>query len=70
MFKKLFHFHLHSKPVVSKYVSFHTRDIIYECKCGDRKIFRRTFEFSEKMPIKTAMIITEKEFQSLLIKTR
>lgn len=35
LFKK-FHIHSFNKPIISRYISFNTRDIIYECKCGKR----------------------------------
>lgn len=38
--KKKLHTHDYYKPIISRYVSFETRDIIYECKCGDRKCFK------------------------------
>jgi len=60
------HRHKHTKPIVSMYISFSTRDIIYECTCGHRESRREYFGFSEPLPIETAMNITNKEFLEYL----
>jgi hypothetical protein len=57
-----------SKPIVSKYVSFNKRDIIYECKCGKRKIIRVYRTFGIAFPIKTTNFITKEEFKKFLTK--
>lgn len=46
------------------YISFNTRDIVYECKCGKRKIERETRSFSDPFPIKTTLI-TRKELEKI-----
>jgi len=54
-----------TKPIVSKYLSFNHRNIIYECKCGKRKNFivgGANYNF----PIATANLITNKEFNDIL----
>jgi hypothetical protein len=61
-----FHIHKFNKPIASMYTGFNTRNIIYECKCNKRKIFRRYFTFSEPLPIKTNNLITYKEFNNIL----
>lgn len=66
LFRKI-HIHSYYKPIISRYVTFSQRDIIYECKCGERKIFRVYKDFSEPFPIETSMIETNKEFESYLI---
>lgn len=60
------HRHKHTEPIVSMYISFSTRDIIYECTCGHREVRRESFGFSEPFPIQTAMNITNKEFLAML----
>jgi len=57
-----------SKPIVSKYVTFNSRDIIYQCKCGKRrcKTVIRTYEDKRDFPIDTTIMITEKEFDIIL----
>jgi len=66
---KKIHVCYYSKPIISRYVSFSTRDIIYECKCGNRKVFREYRDFSDPFPIETGMIETQKEFEIYLTKT-
>lgn len=57
----------YSKPIISRYVSFGTRDIIYECRCGNRKVFRVYKDFSDPFPIETSIIESQKEFETYLI---
>lgn len=60
------HKHYHDKPIASMYISFSTRDIIYECKCGHRQIYRQYFGFDDPLPIPTNSLITYKEFFAML----
>jgi hypothetical protein len=56
-----------SKPLVSRYIGFNTRDIVYECKtCGNRKIIRLTLPFEKPFPIPTTSHITHKELEKYL----
>jgi len=55
------HCHSYSKPIVSKYVSFNTRYIVYECRCGKRKIIRDFRTFDIPFPIQTTNFITHQE---------
>ena len=66
--KKGLHLCRFSHPIVSKYVGFETRNIIYQCKCGKRKCKKvtRTFEDNRDFPIKTSVMMTEKEFDIIL----
>lgn len=59
------HCHSYSKPIVSMYVSFNTRDIVYECKCGKRKIIRDYRPFDVPFPIETTNFITRKELEAI-----
>ena len=52
----------YKKPIVSRYVSFNTRDIIGECECGDREVFRVYMPFERPFPIETTHFITDKDF--------
>lgn len=65
---KMFHIHLFSKPIVSQYYSFETRRIIYECRCGKREVVKVyvPFESNRDFPIKTTMLLTNKEFNEIL----
>lgn len=65
---KMFHIHLFSKPIVSQYHSFETRRIIYECRCGKREVVKvyASFESNRDFPIKTTMLLTNKEFNEIL----
>lgn len=54
------------KPIASQYVSFHTRDIIFECKCGKRKVERMSKSFSDPFPIETTLGLTYKEVNAIL----
>lgn len=66
---KLLHIHYYNKPIASEYVSFHTRDIIYQCRCGKRKLRHEFFAFSEEFPIETkygAGLGNHKEFMDIL----
>jgi hypothetical protein len=55
----------YTKPIVSRYVSFNTRKIIYQCKCGKRKVIK-VFSPNYPFPIQTATLITNKEFNNIL----
>lgn len=55
-----------SKPIVSKYVTFNSRDIIFQCKCGKRRCKRVTKAFDADFPIPTTNLISEKEFDHIL----
>lgn len=63
--KKFLHIHKWN-PKLSRYISFHTRDILYECKCGKRKIETVYRSFDKPFPIETAMNLTHKEMQDAL----
>jgi len=47
------------------YVSFNTRDIVYECRCGKRKIIREYRPFDIPFPIETTIFITRKELEAI-----
>lgn len=59
------HSHSYCKPIVSRYISFNTRDIVYECRCGKRKIIRDYRPFDIPFPIKTNHFITNKELKDI-----
>ena len=64
--KTKLHIHLFTLPVVSKYVSFHQRDIVYQCRCGKKKLDRVYKQFGESFPIETASLITNYEVNKIL----
>lgn len=47
------------------YVSFNTRDIVYECRCGKRRIERDYRPFDVPFPIETTHFITRKELEKI-----
>lgn len=66
--KKLFHVH-YFKPILSSYVSFNVRNIVYECpKCKARMIEKIKKSFSEPFPIETSGCFSEKELQDVMNK--
>lgn len=65
-FFKTIHVHNHSKPIVSMYRTFCFRDIIYECRCGDRKVFEIGRGYEDPFPIPTNMRVDNKSFQAIL----
>jgi hypothetical protein len=67
IFKKIFkHKHNYTKPIISQYSSFNCRNIVYECKCGDRKLFKDCRGFSMQFPIETTHFVTNKEIEKIL----
>lgn len=63
--KDKFHIHSYSKPIISRYVSFNTRDIVYECRCGQRKIIHEYRPFDDPFPIKTTPFITNQDLEKI-----
>jgi hypothetical protein len=59
------HFCIFSKPILSKYVTFNERDIIFKCRCGKKKIKRVYAAFSEPFPIETTNFISDKDFKKI-----
>lgn len=62
---KLLHIHIHINPIVSRYISFNTRDIIYECRCGDRCKRRVYRAYGDAFPIFTGSL-NSKQFNEVL----
>jgi len=61
-------FHIHNwKPILRKYVSFNSRDILYECRCGKRKIVHVNRSFDREISIETNIGLTHKEMQEALL---
>ena len=59
--------HIHKwKPKLSRYLSFNSREILYECKCGKRKLKEVRKDFDTPFPIETTMMISHKEMQDAL----
>ena len=59
--------HIHRfEPVVSQYWSFHTRRMVYGCKCGCKKIEFVSVPFGEPFPIETTSFLTNEEFNKIL----
>jgi len=49
-----FHIHIYNTPIHSRYVTFSTREIIYECRCGKRRSKSVTKSFGSAFPIETS----------------
>lgn len=62
----LFHIHSFSTPIVSEYVSFHTRRIIYQCRCGCKEARSVSLPFGISFPIETTLFFESKDFKYLL----
>ena len=65
---KLFHIHNYSKPIVSSYVSFHTRDVVWECRCGKRKLVRETRAFGTSFSLGWTCNLSATEMTQVLEK--
>lgn len=64
--KKYLHIHRFNKPLVSMYVSFNIRNIIYQCKCG-KKISKKVFiPYASPFPIETTLWLSKKDFNEIL----
>jgi hypothetical protein len=63
--KKRIHLHEFDTPIVSMYVSFHCRDIVYQCKCGEGRITRVCLPFGKSFDIETTIGITQKELKQI-----
>ena len=69
MFKRLkqfFHVHRYSDPILSKYVSFSCRDIIWQCKCGKRISIREWRLFDSPFSKETDIHVTIKYYEEVL----
>lgn len=53
-------------PIVSRYVGFSTRDIIYQCTCGKKKSYMIYRNFGIPFPIETNCFMERKEFKEIL----
>ena len=62
----IFHIHLFTRPIVSRYSGFNTRDIIYECRCGCKKLVEVSKGFSSPFPSEIDYMVTESNFNSIL----
>lgn len=64
--KNKLHIHCFSKPIASQYVSFNSRDIIFECSCGKRKMERVQRDYGDAFPIQTTHFITNAQMRDIL----
>jgi len=53
------------KPIASSYVSFNTRDILFECSCGKRNIETVIKAFDSSFPIQTTMFLSRKDIERM-----
>jgi redox-regulated HSP33 family molecular chaperone len=63
---KYFHRCYHDKPIIARYRTFSSRDIIFECRCGHRQIERVIREYGDPFPIEPTNYLTHREFESYL----
>lgn len=64
---KLFHKCWYKKPILSRYLSFNSREIVFECRCGKRKLFEVTVSDSDKpFPIQTTPFLTDEDIKQCL----
>ena len=66
--KKIFHIHFFIRPLMAKYIGFSTRDVIFECRCGERKMKRENRSFSSSFSAPTFLLNNE-EFKQVLTRT-
>lgn len=64
--KKILHIHWFNKPIASQYISFHNRNIVYECRCGKRKLKMVVRAFGDPFPIETNNLITDTEIKKII----
>jgi len=65
-FDKHLNIHNYNVPIVSIYVSFNVRTIIYECACGKRKAYTIKFPEHEMFPIETSMHYKRTDIEDIL----
>lgn len=63
------HIHRYNKPIISNYVSFSTRDVVWECRCGHRKLVRESRAFSSPFSLSWTVGLNNKEMEQVLNKT-
>ncbi len=73
---RLFHIDMYLKPIISSYVSFGTRDVVWECRCGKRKLIREYRNFGDPFSMgwtcnlskdEMTQVLEKRESQELLI---
>lgn len=65
IFKRL-HRCYYNTPIVSRYIGFNSRDIIYQCSCGKKKSYTIYRNFGDPFPIETNLFMERKEFNEIL----
>ena len=64
--KNYFHVCCYSKPLISQYRTFDSRNIIFQCRCGNKESIIERRYFSDDFSINTNTLITDKQFNSIL----
>jgi len=64
--RNIFHIHIFNTPLASQYIGFNTRNIIWECRCGKRKLIQESRNFGEPFSMPTSNFMTTKEFEEIL----
>jgi len=62
----MFHIHFYNKPIISDYMSFNVRRIIYECRCGKKQCYEIGRPFDVPFPIPTTGLLSQKDFNEIL----
>ena len=64
---KLFpHIHRYNEPIISDYVSFSTRDVVWQCRCGHRKLVRESRAFGSPFSLSWTVGLDKKEMEQVL----
>jgi len=64
--KNIFHIHSFNTPIASKYIGFNTRNIIFECRCGKRKVKQEYRSFGEAFSMPTSNFMSDEMFKAIL----
>lgn len=60
------HIHRCNQPILSQYWTFHSRRIVYQCKCGKKELHHVHRNFGDAFPIETGIMIENKEVDKVL----
>lgn len=62
----LLHIHRFNQPILSQYISFGSRRIIYQCKYGCKKSQDVYRSFSKPFPMPTTNFVEDKDVKAVL----
>ena len=64
--KAKLHVHSFNKPIKSQYWTFCQRQIIFQCRCGERQQRKVYRAFGDAFPIETGVLTSNKEMEDCL----